>query len=211
MILLLSFLPNNHNSYLALRKTIKESASNFEQADGTTCQITQSLLPTLSFEAVQELDISGCLKLPLEDAIDCFSNSFPFLRKVKAAYLLNFKMTTLYRLIQKCSLVSEVDITVDMNPLISSQLSVISSSSAVISMAPNRAYFVGDKFSTTSFYHLGPSLSNITKLTLEGRSDVCGEMFFLFFLSIRVVSQLIKKKCYRYCDQEKFGNFEGYS
>ncbi|TYG48163.1 hypothetical protein ES288_D11G401400v1 [Gossypium darwinii] len=189
MILLLSFLPNNHNSYLALRKTIKESASNFEQADGSKCQITQSLLPTLSFEAVLEVDISGCLKLPLEDAIDYFSNSFPFLRRVKAAYLLNFKMTTLYRLIQKCSLVSEVDITVDVNPLISSQLSVISSSSAVISVAPNRAYFVGDKFSMTSLYHLGPSLSNITKLTLEGRSDVCDS-------HIQYISKFCASLCY---------------
>nr|KJB46469.1 hypothetical protein B456_007G371000 [Gossypium raimondii] len=124
MILLLSFLPNNHNSYLALRKTIKESASNFEQADGSKCQITQSLLPTLSFEAVLEVDIS-----------------------------------------------------------------VISSSSAVISVAPNRAYFVGDKFSMTSLYHLGPSLSNITKLTLEGRSDVCDS-------HIQYISKFCASLCY---------------
>lgn len=177
--MLLSLLPNNHTAYLALRKTIKEPViiSNLEQVDGTQCQITQALPQFLSFEAVQEVDISGCLKLPLEDAIESFSKSFPFLRKVKAAYLLNFKTTTLYRLVQKCSLVSEVDITVDINPLISSQVSVISSSSAVISVAPNRPYSVGNNSSMTSLYHLGPSLSNITKLTLEGRSDVCGEIF----------------------------------
>ncbi|KAK8588743.1 hypothetical protein V6N13_087642 [Hibiscus sabdariffa] len=189
MILLLSFLPNTHNSYLMLRKAVKEFESNLEQADGTNCQFTQRLLPTLSFEGVQEVDISGCLKLPLEDAIDCFSNSFPFLRKVKAAHLLNFKMMTLYRLIQKCSLVSEVDITVDINPLISSQVSVVSSSSAVISMAPNRMYFLSDKSSMESIYHLGPSLSNITKLTLEGRSDVCDS-------DIQYISKFCVSLCY---------------
>ncbi|KAK6290124.1 hypothetical protein POUND7_001665 [Theobroma cacao] len=173
MILLLSLLPNNHSVGSALRKSIEESISNLEQADGSKYQIPQGLLPTLSFEAVQEVDISGCLKLHLEAAIECFSKSFPSLRKVKAAYLLNFKTTTLYRLVQKCSLVSEVDITVDMDPLISSQVSVISSSSAVISLAQNRPYTVGDSSSVTSLYHLGHSLSNITKLTLEGRSDVC--------------------------------------
>ncbi|WRX23265.1 BTB/Kelch-associated - like 1 [Theobroma cacao] len=173
MILLLSLLPNTHSVGSALRKSIEESISNLEQADGSKYQIPQGLLPTLSFEAVQEVDISGCLKLHLEAAIECFSKSFPSLRKVKAAYLLNFKTTTLYRLVQKCSLVSEVDITVDMDPLISSQVSVISPSSAVISLAQNRPYTVGDSSSVTSLYHLGHSLSNITKLTLEGRSDVC--------------------------------------
>ncbi|KAE8671654.1 BTB/POZ domain-containing protein FBL11, putative isoform 2 [Hibiscus syriacus] len=189
MILLLSFLPSTHNSYLVLRKAIKQFGSDLEQGDGTQCQITQRLPPTLSFEGVQEVDISGCLKLPLEVAIDCFSNSFPFLRKVKAAHLLNFKMTTLYRLIQKCSLVSEVDITVDINPLISSQVPVVSSSSAVTSMAPNRMYFLSDKSSMTSLYHLEPSLSNITKLTLEGRNDVCDS-------DVQYISKLCVSLCY---------------
>ncbi|XP_022767143.1 BTB/POZ domain-containing protein FBL11 isoform X9 [Durio zibethinus] len=175
MILLLSLLPNTHSFALALRKSIKEAVSNLEQADGSKYQISQGLLPTLSFEAVQEVDISGCLKLHLEVAIECFSKSFPCLRKVKAAYLLNFRTTTLYKLVQKCPLVSEVDITIDMNPLISSQVSVISStsSSPVIPLAPNRPYIVDHSFSMTYPYHLGPSLANITKLTMEGRSDVC--------------------------------------
>ncbi|XVF07718.1 hypothetical protein REPUB_Repub06bG0163800 [Reevesia pubescens] len=189
MILLLSLLPNTHSAGLVLRKTIQESASNLEQTDGSKCQISQGLLPTLSFEAVQEVDISGCLKLHLEHAIECFSKSFPSLRKVKAAYLLNFKTTTLYRLVQKCSLVSEVDITVDISPLISSQVPVISSSSAVIPVAPNTPYIVGDSSSMTSLYHLGPSLSNITKLTLEGRSDVCDS-------DIQYISKLCVSLCY---------------
>ncbi|XVE61524.1 hypothetical protein DITRI_Ditri06bG0047200 [Diplodiscus trichospermus] len=189
MILLLSLLPNTHGACLVLRKTIKEPACNPEQAGGTKCQITQGLPPTLSFESVQEVDISGCLKLPLEDAIECFSKSFPFLRKVKAAYLLNFKITTLYRLVQKCSLVSEIDMTVDKNPLVTSQVSVISSSSTAISAVPNRPYIVGDSSSITSLYHLGPSLSNITKLTLEGRSDVCDS-------DIQYISKFCLSLCY---------------
>ncbi|XVF55671.1 hypothetical protein PTKIN_Ptkin06aG0055700 [Pterospermum kingtungense] len=189
IILLLSLLPTTHSACSALRKTIKESVSNLEQADGTKCQITRALLQTLSFEAVQEVDISGCLKLSLEDAIECFSKSFPFLRKVKAAYLLNFKTTTLYRLVHKCSRVSDVDITVDINPLISSQVSVISSSSAVVSVAPNRPSIVGNSTSMPSLYHLGPSLSNITKLTLEGRSDVCDS-------DIQYISKFCVSLCY---------------
>ncbi|XP_022767149.1 BTB/POZ domain-containing protein FBL11 isoform X14 [Durio zibethinus] len=189
MILLLSLLPNTHSFALALRKSIKEAVSNLEQADGSKYQISQGLLPTLSFEAVQEVDISGCLKLHLEVAIECFSKSFPCLRKVKAAYLLNFRTTTLYKLVQKCPLVSEVDITIDMNPLISSQVSVISStsSSPVIPLAPNRPYIVDHSFSMTYPYHLGPSLANITKLTMEGRSDVCGSLLEMLDVSNTMV------------------------
>ncbi|XP_022767140.1 BTB/POZ domain-containing protein FBL11 isoform X6 [Durio zibethinus] len=198
MILLLSLLPNTHSFALALRKSIKEAVSNLEQADGSKYQISQGLLPTLSFEAVQEVDISGCLKLHLEVAIECFSKSFPCLRKVKAAYLLNFRTTTLYKLVQKCPLVSEVDITIDMNPLISSQVSVISStsSSPVIPLAPNRPYIVDHSFSMTYPYHLGPSLANITKLTMEGRSDVCAadEASLLELLS---QTQMLKSLCLR--------------
>ncbi|XP_022767147.1 BTB/POZ domain-containing protein FBL11 isoform X12 [Durio zibethinus] len=190
MILLLSLLPNTHSFALALRKSIKEAVSNLEQADGSKYQISQGLLPTLSFEAVQEVDISGCLKLHLEVAIECFSKSFPCLRKVKAAYLLNFRTTTLYKLVQKCPLVSEVDITIDMNPLISSQVSVISStsSSPVIPLAPNRPYIVDHSFSMTYPYHLGPSLANITKLTMEGRSDVCGSLLEMLDVSNTMIS-----------------------
>ncbi|OMO82139.1 hypothetical protein CCACVL1_12065 [Corchorus capsularis] len=173
VILLLSLLPSKNNVALQLSKSMKETVDNLDKAERSRCRLSFGLLPTFSFEAVQEVDISGCLKLHLEAAIECFSKSFPSLRKVKAAYLLTFKTTTLYKLIQKCSLVSEVDITVDLDPLILSQVSVISSSSAVTSVVPNRPYIVGDSSSMVSVYHPGPSLSNITKLTLEGRNDVC--------------------------------------
>ena len=67
----------------------------------------------LSFELIQEVDISKCSRLHPEAAITCFSKSFPSIRTLKAAYLLNFKATTLHQLVQKCPLLCEFDFTID--------------------------------------------------------------------------------------------------
>ncbi|KAJ4705164.1 BTB/POZ domain-containing protein FBL11 [Melia azedarach] len=144
-----------------------------ECLDKDQCRIPSSLLPTLSFEAVHEVDISKCPALHLDSAIECFSKSFPLLRTIKAAYLLNFRTTTLCKLVQKCPLLCEVDLTVDPSPLIPTKISVVSSSSSLMPPVSNKSIVGNSSLYVTSVYHPGPSLSNITKLTLEGRNDLC--------------------------------------
>ncbi|TXG58310.1 hypothetical protein EZV62_016139 [Acer yangbiense] len=171
-ILLLSLLHPSHSMDPASRKVIKQSLINLECLDKG--RISLSLPPTLSFEAVQEVNISKCPRIHLKAVIECFSKSFPSLRTIKAAYLLNFKTITFCKLVQKCPLVCEVDLTVDPSPVIPTQISVVSSSPSLVPPVSNKSFIVGDNsLDMTSVYHSRPSLSNITKLTLEGRSDIC--------------------------------------
>lgn len=169
-ILLLSVLHYSHGMDSTLRKTIKKYLISLEHLDKDHWRIFPCLPPILSFEAVQEVNFSKCHRLHLESAIECFSRSFPSLKIIKAAYLLNIKTTNFIKLVHKCPLVSEVDLSVDICPIIPTQVSVLSSNLA-LPLASNKHCDV------TSCYHSGPSLSNITHLTIEGRTDICGKIF----------------------------------
>ncbi|XP_044465295.1 BTB/POZ domain-containing protein FBL11 isoform X3 [Mangifera indica] len=166
-ILLLSVLHYSHGMDSTLRKTIKKYLISLEHLDKDHWRIFPCLPPILSFEAVQEVNFSKCHRLHLESAIECFSRSFLSLKIIKAAYLLNIKTTNFIKLVHKCPLVSEVDLSVDICPIIPTQVSVLSSNLA-LPLASNKHCDV------TSCYHSGPSLSNITHLTIEGRTDICG-------------------------------------
>ncbi|XP_034226541.1 BTB/POZ domain-containing protein FBL11 isoform X2 [Prunus dulcis] len=164
-VLLLSLLPSA-NSIDYILRGIGQSPFNLERLDRDQCSEVLNLLPTLSFEAVQEVDISKCPRLHLQSAIECFRKSFPSLRILKAAFLLKFKISTLRKLVRKCPMVCEVDLTTDTSPIISSQVSVVSSSPAITPQISNLSLNVQDM---TSFYNSGLS---IAKLTLEGRNDL---------------------------------------
>lgn len=173
--LLLSVLPLSYSMDPTLRKSIKQLSIGLDCQERDQSSIPQGLLPMLSFEAVQEIDISKCPRLHLEAAITCISKSFPSLRTLKAAYLLNFKTTALPQLVHECPLLREVDLTMDITPLIPAQVSVVSSSLAITPPLSNKSLSVGDDpADVISLKKSGLSLPNITKLTLEGRSDICG-------------------------------------
>lgn len=183
-ILLLSVLPSSYSIDPSLRKSIKHLSINVEHLERDQGPVSQFLLSTLSFEAVQEVDISKCSGLHLEAAIIVFSKSFPSLRTLRAAYLLNFKPTNLHQLVQNCPLLHEVDLTVDISPLIPAQVSIVSSSPAITSPLSNKSFRVGyNAMDVTSVQKSGTSLSNITKLTLEGQSDLRGEILICLFMS----------------------------
>ncbi|XP_037491020.1 BTB/POZ domain-containing protein FBL11 isoform X2 [Jatropha curcas] len=174
VILLLSLLPSSYCVDLVLRKSIKQSLINLGHLsrDQSVGGILHGLPIILSFEGVVEVDISKCPRLNLESTIELFSKSFPSLRKLKAAYLLNFKTTTLQKLMLKCPLISEVDITVDITPLIPAQVSLVSTSPDIKPQVSNKSSTVGNNVLDMTPYHSGTSLSNITRLVLEGRSDI---------------------------------------
>lgn len=113
-------------------------------------QLSHRTLPILSFESVKEIDISKCQRLDYKVVIKCFSKSFPSLRKLRAAYLLNIKVSTMLELLHNFRELTEIDLTVDITPIIPVQASLF--------------------YSGQGHY----SLSNITRLTLEGRSDISG-------------------------------------
>ncbi|WCJ34349.1 BTB/POZ domain-containing protein FBL11 [Euphorbia peplus] len=174
VILHLSLLPSEYYADLIRTEISHESLINFEHLN--ILQIQSEILrgspPILSFEAVEEVDISKCPRLHLESAVKLFLKSFPSLRKLTAAYLLNFKSRHLLRLMQNCRSISEVDITVDVTPLIASQVSVVSSSLPIVPRVSNNSLFVDNDIFDKGSSFSGPCLSNITRLILEGRRDV---------------------------------------
>lgn len=174
-MILLSLLPLSHDIGSTLR-SIEQSPIKLERLDRDQCSILLKSLPTLSFEAVQEVDISKCPRLHLETAIECFCSSFPSLRMLKATFLLNFKIKTLCHLVRKCPMVYEVDLTIDTSPIISSKVCTVSSSPATTLQKSILSLNVGKSpLYMNPFYKSGLSLG---KLTLEGQSDLSGEIIF---------------------------------
>ncbi|KAF3440498.1 hypothetical protein FNV43_RR18782 [Rhamnella rubrinervis] len=162
-VLLLSVLPSLSSMEPMLRNTITELSFNPERFNRNHHPLYRGLFQTLSFESVQEVDISMCQRLHLESAIECFSMSFPSLKTLRAAYLLNFDISILHHLVKKCSMVCEVDLSSDISPIV--QLPIVTPSPANILQVWNYS-------SGNALYMSNQPQSNITKLTLEGRSDL---------------------------------------
>lgn len=176
-VLLMSLVPLPPPTELRTRNIIELLNNTFEQPIPDKHALQQVMFQTLSFEAVQEVDISNCQRLTIEDAVECFCKSFPSLKKLRAAYLLNIRTTKFLQLVQKCPKVCEIDLTVDITPLMPASVSIVPSSLSVTSLMSERAssvkYYAADAFLS---YESGMLLTNITKLTLEGRTDIYGEL-----------------------------------
>lgn len=186
-ILLLSLIASSYLMDPMRKKIIEQFFINSGHPIREKCAFQQKLLETFTFEAVQEVDISKCRRLLIEHAVDCFSQSFPSLRILKAAYLLNIRTTSFLQLLEKCSLVCEIDLTVDVTPLIPASVTVLSSSPAVIPLVPDKASSLNYKaVETMSFHESRPLLSNVTKLTLEGRTDVSGRILCKKFMLLKL-------------------------
>lgn len=186
-ILLLSLLPSSYSMDPLLRKSITKFSINHEGLHGDKYQIQWGLPLIMTFEAVQEVDISSCPMLNLEAAIECFCKSFPSLRILKAAYFLNFRTKKLSQLVQRCPLLCDIDLTVDVSPVILTQVSILSAYPAIVPHMPTVSYSAPLAASLSSMSRLQPS--NIAKLTLEGRIDVTGKILvnYLFRLACLLV------------------------
>lgn len=186
-VLLLSVLPSLSSMEPVLRNTISQLSFNPERFNRNHLPLSQKIFPASSFESVQEVDISKCQRLHLESAIECFSMSFPSLKTLRAAYLLNFDISILQHLVKKCSMVCEVDLSTDISPI--EQLPIVTPSPANITQVWNYS-------SGGALYMSNQPQSNITKLTLEGRSDLRGEDFFflpvLLLLSIQPINSPLR-------------------
>lgn len=178
-ILLLSVLPETYFTNPMWRKSLKSFLSNPE--DDARNQ-EQS-----SFETVEEVDISKCQRLDYKATIKCISKSFPSLRKLRAAYLLNIKFSTMLELLQSFGNITEVDLTVDIVPIIPGQASVFYASPGLAQTPPIISLTSGSHIFDSGRVHR--SLSSITRLTLEGRSD-------LYDTDLRSISRSCGSLCY---------------
>ncbi|KAI3707560.1 hypothetical protein L6452_26186 [Arctium lappa] len=170
--ILLSMLPFPLSLEPLLRKKVKQLVVNHERLNGNAFKISWEMWPNLTFEAVHEIDVSNCPMLPLEVAAECFSMSFPSLRTLKAANHLSFGTTKVLQLVKKCPLLCDIDLTVDVSPVIPTRMSILSSFPATQRSSVSFGS-TGSPLPGSRSYLSKPLLSNITKLTLEGRIDVC--------------------------------------
>lgn len=139
---------------------------NREPLSGNAFRSSWKMCPKLTFEAVHEIDISNCPMLHLEVAIECFSKLFPSLRTLKAANHLNFRTTKLLQLVERCPLLCDINLTVDVSPVIPTRVSVLSSFGSFDSSGSPLPF---------SWSYLSRSIPlNFTKLILEGRNDING-------------------------------------
>ena len=159
-MMILCLLPHSTDS--TLKRDCKELLIKLRSPDRDLFSDSLGIRPMLSFELLEEVNISKCRWLDLQASIMCFSVSFPSLKRLKAAYLLNFNMKTFHLLVRKCPVIQEVDLTLDMGPVISEQNS-------------NNSLTFGDWPSIWK-----PMMSNITKLILQGRSELSGEKLINF-------------------------------
>lgn len=176
---LLSMCPSS-NADPMLKKIIEKSSINHVESDRNGLK-TLPKLGLMTFEGVQELDISNCPSFSLESAIEFFRKSFPSLRSLRAAYFLNFNTKKLRQLVQKFPLLTAIDLTLDVDPVVPAQVSVMASSSVLTPQKPTASFNIHNCQSTASLSNVSqvqPLLSNIRKLTLEGRTDITGRISF---------------------------------
>lgn len=197
-ILLASLLPSSYIEHMVLRKDVVQFSLNLQHLNGDKSLISRVPLPTLIFEAMQEVDISNCPMLDLEDAIGYFSKSFPALRKLRAVQFISFDTKRLHHLIKRCPLLCEIDMTVDISPVLPSKVSILSS---FLVQAPQRSSRLNNIDHCPPAELLssiaGRLFSNITSLTLEGRADFSGEMVILLsaMLSLDISLACLGNEC----------------
>lgn len=170
-----------------LKKIIKESPTNHVKDGGDGLKTLLELEKVMTFEGVQELDISNCPSFSMESTIEFLSKSFPSLRSLRAAYILNFNFKKFFQLVRKFPLLTTIDLTLDIDPAV--QASVMVSSSVPTPEKPTASYDMYNCPSIASlsnvYQHL---LSNIRKLTLEGQTEITG------MISVSPCSPPITKK-----------------
>lgn len=180
-LFLLSMHPTS-NADSVLKRIIKKSSTNHVKDGGDGLKTFLELEKVMTFEGVQELDISSCPSFSMESAIEFLSKSFPSLRSLRAAYMLNFSFKTLFQLVRKFPLLTTVDLTLDIDPAV--QASVMASSLVPTPEKPTASYDIHNSHSIASLSNVYQRLlSNIRRLTLEGQTEITGTICLPFVLA----------------------------
>ncbi|KAL0426519.1 UNVERIFIED_CONTAM: BTB/POZ domain-containing protein FBL11 [Sesamum latifolium] len=174
----------------------KKSSANHANSLRDGFRLSLALGQVLTFEAVQELDVSNCPSLFLESAINCFCKSFPSLRTLRAAYFSNSKTNELGQWVQKFPLLTNIDLTLDITPVIPAKVSIIASSS-VPSLEPSTASsdIYNCQSATSLSYISRPLPSNVIQLTLEGRTDISDSNLLIIAEVCHSLSYINLKGC----------------
>lgn len=170
--LILATLPLENDAVLMMRiiNSLIELDNGRED-----CQLFKKSLHILSFESVHELDISKCPKVQFGAAVKWLHLAFPSLRILKASHSVDFEIDHLFYLSRNCCHIHEVDLTVDVSPVIIMKVSILSASTDEYGRSKNTGYKLSKEYFATTE---NPILSSVTKLSLEGRNNINGKTCF---------------------------------
>ncbi|KAJ0973435.1 hypothetical protein J5N97_021394 [Dioscorea zingiberensis] len=163
--LILAALPFDIDDKLKTRIINSLIDIDYRRGDGRLFDKSFQIVP---FESVHELDISKCPKIQLGAAVRWLHLVFPSLRILKASYSMDFEMDHLFYIVRNCCHIHEVDLTVDISPVIPMTVSILSACTEEYGLPKHTRY----KLLKEDFVTLEKSLSSITKLSLEGQSDI---------------------------------------
>lgn len=192
--LFLAVLPEDLD--MALKARTFRALIELGSHGGDYNQILDKSLNILSFELVHEVNISNCPRVNFAAVINWLHMAFPSLKILKASHCLHFTMEDFLHLIKKCLLVDEVDLTIDVSP-VTPTISVLSATTEESRLSDGKPFRKLEKdisISNIGKYSLGePVISNISKLTLEGRTDINdSDLSFISILSDSLASLNIK-------------------
>ncbi|XP_073007356.1 BTB/POZ domain-containing protein FBL11 isoform X2 [Typha latifolia] len=173
-LLFMAVLPIDLDVTLKEKMILAFDQLNYRSVD--FYKIIEKPVKILSFEAVRKVDISRCPKLHFGAAVEWLRLAFPSLRMLKASHCLQFRMGDLCYLLERCPLVNEIDLTIDISSVIRTKVSVISTTAEKSQLSDRRRHNITVRnylLSNIAKPALGkPVLSSISKLTLEGRNDI---------------------------------------
>lgn len=114
------------------------------------------------FSDLQEVNFSHCWRIDGGDIIRWLQLSSPSLRVLKSPHCSQLKVSILDHLSEACPLVEEVDLSVDVSP-VAQNVSILKI---------NHEQYLGSQTSSNWKMWSKSRLSNLTKLSLKGRTDV---------------------------------------
>lgn len=180
--LYISVLPTDID--LLFKRRIVSSYTQVDHQSFILCDELEKAAETLSFKNVHMVDLSKCPNVHFGAAIDWLKLAFPELRVFRVSYCLSFHFDDLLYLLLRCPWIYEIDMTIDQST-VTPKHSIVSSSSEVLSkVKPNlKRYGI---HCPTYDRQLNSVFLNISRLTLEGRSDIGGnrKVWRLPFLAV---------------------------
>ncbi|CAN6438740.1 unnamed protein product [Victoria cruziana] len=161
-LLLLSLLKFPYKSS-NFREWLKQSVEELDRLRKDKFMFPQISLKTAIFEAVCEVNFSKCPGMHFSDIVNLLGLSFPSLRIIRASYNIHFNLKNMLNLFECCPLISEMDLSVDSSPVMPLKVSILSSVTDEYQQLSGRLHVFN-----------GKPASKLTKLSLEGRTELRG-------------------------------------
>ncbi|KAH9322452.1 hypothetical protein KI387_017091, partial [Taxus chinensis] len=150
-------------SSLVSYETLEKLVDTRQISEGVQCPVLQKSHLVASLNNLQEVNISRCWRFHEDDIIEWLRLSSPSVRIFKSQYCSQLKVSILDKLSQACSIIEEADLSVDISPVAAQKVSVLHVSCEV---------YLGSRSSSNWTLLRRPILSNLTRLSLKGHTDI---------------------------------------